>query len=74
MSHGKGTGIVVVVRPGEPFENVLRRFKRKVKRERIILNYRDREFYTKPSEIRRRERRIHKARMRTAMKEENQQK
>jgi ribosomal protein S21 len=40
----------------EPFERVVRRFMKKVKKERIVENYRDRMYYEKPSMKRKRER------------------
>jgi len=40
----------------EPFERVVRRFMKKVKKERIVENYRDRMYYEKPSVRRKRER------------------
>lgn len=41
----------------EPIERLLRRFSKKVKKERITEDYRERMFYEKPSEIRKKERR-----------------
>ncbi len=38
-------------RPNEAFDRVLRRFKKKVKEEGILLEVKKREFYEKPSEI-----------------------
>jgi len=40
----------------EPFERMARRFMKKVKKERIVENYRDRMYYEKPSMKRKRER------------------
>ncbi len=40
-----------VKKPNEAFDKVLRRFKKKVKDEGILLEVRAREFYEKPSEI-----------------------
>ena len=40
----------------EPFERVVRRFMKKVKKERIVEDYRDRMYYEKPSVRRKRER------------------
>jgi len=37
----------------EEFEKALKKFKMQCKREGIIKNYRERQFYTKPSEKRR---------------------
>ena len=44
----------------EPIERLLRRFSKKVKKERIIESYRERMFYEKPSEARKKERRRRK--------------
>ena len=40
----------------EPFERMVRRFMKKVKKERIVENYRDRMYHEKPSVKRKRER------------------
>mgnify|MGYP005818936677 CR=1 FL=1 len=40
----------------EPFERMARRFMKKVKKERIVENYRDCMYYEKPSMKRKRER------------------
>jgi len=40
-----------VKKPNEAFDKVLRRFKKKVKDEGILLEVRAREFYEKPSEV-----------------------
>jgi small subunit ribosomal protein S21 len=42
-------------KPNEPLEKILRRFKRKVKEEGILLEVKKREFYEKPSEIKKRQ-------------------
>lgn len=41
----------VVLKPGESLEEALRRFKREVMKEGIILEMRRREFYEKPSDL-----------------------
>jgi small subunit ribosomal protein S21 len=43
----------IEVRKGESFESALRRFKKKVEREGILREVRDRKHYEKPSEKRR---------------------
>lgn len=43
----------VKVRKGESLEQALRRFNREVFRARILQEVKDRERYTKPSEVRR---------------------
>lgn len=45
----------VTVKPGESLEEALRRFNREVIKEGIIREMRRREFYEKPSEVRKRE-------------------
>jgi small subunit ribosomal protein S21 len=44
----------VVVDQGESFESVLRRFKKTVQEDRILSEIRQRRFYEKPSQIRKR--------------------
>lgn len=46
----------VVLKPGESLEEALRRFKREVMQEGIFLEIRRREFYEKPSELKKRKR------------------
>ena len=43
--------------PDEPIEKMVKRFNKKVKKERIIENVLNRRFYEKPSEKRKKERR-----------------
>ncbi len=45
----------VVVRDGESIEQALRRFNREVQREGILKELKRREYYEKPSAIRKRE-------------------
>ena len=45
------------LRPNEPLEKALRRFKRKLEREGILRQLRDRKHYEKPSERKRRKKR-----------------
>ncbi len=47
----------VEVRKDESFESALRRFKRKIEREGILKEVKDRKHYEKPSEKRRKRRR-----------------
>ncbi len=44
----------VVLKPGESLGEALRRFKREVMKEGIILEMRRREFYEKPSDLKKR--------------------
>ncbi len=39
-------------RDGENFESMMKKFKRKVKREGTLQEFRDREFYVKPTDER----------------------
>lgn len=41
-------------KPGESIDSVLRKFKRKIKNEGILQELRKREFFEKPSEIKKR--------------------
>jgi ribosomal protein S21 len=44
------TNVVVQGRPGEPAERLIRRFTKKVKREKVLEAYRDRtSYYIKPA-------------------------
>jgi len=47
--------MIVKLRKNETSENLIKRFARKVKKEKIIEEYREREYYKKPSELRREE-------------------
>jgi small subunit ribosomal protein S21 len=44
----------VVLKPGESLVEAVRRFKREVMKEGIILEMRRREFYEKPSDLKKR--------------------
>lgn len=46
----------VTLKPGESLEEALRRFNREVLKEGILLEMRRREFYEKPSEVKKRKR------------------
>jgi len=54
----KGEGVyympIVRVREGEPFEVALRRFKRTCEKAGVLTEIRRREYYEKPTEIRKR--------------------
>ncbi|OIO38937.1 MAG: 30S ribosomal protein S21 [Candidatus Omnitrophica bacterium CG1_02_49_10] len=52
----------VEVRPNEPFEKALRRFKKKIEREGILKQVKARKHYEKPSERKRRRRKTSSAR------------
>jgi len=61
----------VILKPGESLEEALRRFNREVMKEGILLEMRRREFYEKPSEVRKRKR-SQKQRMIEREKEEQE--
>jgi small subunit ribosomal protein S21 len=46
----------VIVEKGESFESILKRFKKVVQEDRILSEVRQRRFYEKPSQIRKRKR------------------
>lgn len=48
--------VEVKLKRGEKVERALKRLKRKLDRENILQEYRDRRYYKKPSEIRKDER------------------
>ncbi len=52
----------VEVRPNEPLEKALRRFKKKIEREGILKTLKARKHYEKPSEIKRRKARASRSR------------
>lgn len=41
-------------KPGESFDSLLRKFNKKIKIEGVLQEFRQREFYEKPSEIKKR--------------------
>lgn len=45
--------LVVKVKEGEKIERALKRLKRKFRDTKVLQNLRDRQYYTKPSEARR---------------------
>jgi len=71
----KRRSVNVVVKPkydGEPIERVIRRFNKKVKKEKIIENFRENRYYEKPSERKKREaRRKKKVLEKLRLKREN---
>jgi small subunit ribosomal protein S21 len=48
----KEEGLMVNVRDGEPIEKALRRLKKKMINNKVLETYREKQFYTKPSEKR----------------------
>ena len=70
MIQRRNVGTGVVVEPlyaGESFESMMKRFRRKLKESQIFYDLRQREFYIKPSEKKRRARWLAKMRMKRAM-------
>ena len=59
----KSRGLYVEVRKNN-IEGALKKFKRKVKESGLIVELRDRQYYEKPSEKRRREKNLSKSRQR----------
>lgn len=64
MAREEYRGIEVTPRVGEDFERMIKRFTRKVRDERVLEEYRERQYYRKPSEKRRQK----KAKARYAIK------
>jgi small subunit ribosomal protein S21 len=50
--RNKTFGNTVIARDGEPFEKVLRKFKKKIQDSGLLQDLRDREFYEKPTTAR----------------------
>jgi len=50
--------IEVKIRKGEPMERAIRRLKRRLDRESIIKDVRAKRYFEKPSEVRRRKRKV----------------
>ena len=59
----KKTMVKVKVQPGESIEQALRRFNREVIEEGIIDEVKEREFYIKPSQIKRERNKIRQTRL-----------
>ncbi|MCS7171453.1 MAG: 30S ribosomal protein S21 [Aquificaceae bacterium] len=62
---------IVEVYENEPFEKVLKRFKRIVEKEGILTEVKRRQFYEKPSEKRKRKERQARKRIIKALKKRN---
>lgn len=50
--------VEVKIRKGEPMEKALRRLKKKLDREGVIRDVRTKRYFEKPSEIRRRKKKV----------------
>lgn len=62
---------IIQVMENEPFEKVLKRFKRVVEKEGILTEVKRRQFYEKPSEKRKRKERQARKRIIKALKKRN---
>lgn len=62
---------IVYVNEGEPFEKVLKKFKRIVEKEEILTEVKRRQFYEKPSEKKKRKERAARKRLIKALKKKN---
>lgn len=62
---------IVYVMENEPFEKVLKRFKRVVEKEGILTEVKRKQFYEKPSEKRKRKERQARKRIIKALKKRN---
>ena len=58
--------IKIKVKPGEPFEKAMRRFKRKVETEGIMKTLKRKRFFMKPSERKKEKRKLAEKRRRKA--------
>jgi len=63
---------VVIVHEGEPLEKVLKRFKRLVDQEQILTEVKRREYYEKPSELKKKRERARRKRILKALKKQQQ--
>ena len=70
-SMAKPVNVEIVPRKGEPIERAIRRFTKKVKKEGIIEEYRNRKYYEKPSVKKRRKKIMSKRKAKQAQMEKN---
>ncbi len=63
---------VVIVGDNEPVEKALRRFKRMVEQEGILTEVKRREFYEKPSQVKKRKERARRKRILKALKKQRE--
>ncbi len=63
---------VVIVGDNEPIEKALRRFKRMVEQEGILTEVKRREFYEKPSQVKKRRERARRKRILKALKKQRE--
>lgn len=67
--QNKFTGNSVTVKDNEPFEKALRRFKKKVDESGILETLRKKEFYEKPTTVKKRKEGAARARWKKRLKE-----
>ena len=72
MSKSNNLHAKVVPKKGEPFERMVKRFLKKVKKERVIEQVKDRRYYEKPSVTKRKEKLAGIARWKKAEAEKKQ--
>ena len=58
INFGKFMPVEVRIRKGEPMERALRRLKKKLDREGVIRDVRAKRYFEKPSEIKRRKKKV----------------
>ena len=72
--NNKPINVEVKLRHNEHPEKLIRRFSKKCKKERIVEEYRDRMYYTKKAEKRRKEKYLKKRNAQKAQKQNEQKK
>lgn len=70
MIRNKSTGTVVIVKEGEDINKALRRFKNKVSDAGILETLRSKEFYEKPTTMRKRKAGAARARWQKKLREQ----
>jgi small subunit ribosomal protein S21 len=70
MLKNKTSGLTVVVREGEPIDKALRRFKNKISDSKLLETLRAKEFYEKPTTVRKRKKSAAKARWKKQLKDQ----
>ena len=54
MSHRRPINVEVYPRKNEPIERTIKRFSKKIKKERVIEEFKENMYYEKPSEVKKR--------------------
>ena len=60
--------VAIVPRKGENFDIVLRKFKKMCQNNSVLEDFKKKEFYEKPSDVRRRKKKISKSKMKKHMR------